>query len=72
MPGHLLNDYPLIQKMGEKRRFKKKDDNSAMIAAWSDGEQVTVKVMKNTLPTTVSLLRKYKTMKDLSMKALMR
>ena len=38
MPGHLLKDCPLIQKMGEKRRFKKKESKRAMIAAWSDSE----------------------------------
>ena len=38
IPGHLLKDCPLIQKMGEKRRFKKKENRKAMIAAWSDSE----------------------------------
>ena len=38
MLGHLLMDCPLIQKMGETRRFKKNDNKKAMIAAWSDSD----------------------------------
>jgi len=38
MPGHLLKDCPLIQKMGESWRFKKKENRRAMIAAWSDSD----------------------------------
>ena len=38
MSGHLLKDCPLIQKMGESRRFKKKENRRAMIAAWSDSD----------------------------------
>jgi len=33
LPKHLLKDYLLIQKMGKKRRFKKKDIKRAMIVA---------------------------------------
>ena len=36
MPRHLLKDCPLIQNMGEKRRFKKKDNKRIMSATWSD------------------------------------
>ena len=32
MPGHSLKDCPLIQKVGEKRTFKKKENKRAMIA----------------------------------------
>jgi len=38
MLGHLLKDYPLIQKMGEQWRLKNKDKKRAMIASWSDSE----------------------------------
>ena len=38
MPGHLLKDCLLIQKMGESRRFKKKDNKRATIAARSDSD----------------------------------
>ena len=34
----MLKDCPLIQKMGESRRFKKKDNKRAMIAAWSNSD----------------------------------
>ena len=36
--GHLLKDCPLIQKMGARWRFKKKDNKGVIIAAWSDSE----------------------------------
>ena len=38
MPGHLLKDCPLIQKMGESQRFKKKDNKRAQIATWSNSD----------------------------------
>ena len=38
MPSHLLKDQPLIQKMGKKRKLKKKEIKRAMIAAQSDSK----------------------------------
>ena len=38
MSGHLLKDYPLIQKMGESWRFKRKGNSRAMITVWSDSD----------------------------------
>ena len=38
MRRHLLKDWPLIQKMAKKRRFRKKDSKKTMIATSSDNE----------------------------------
>jgi len=53
MISHILKDYPFIQKIGENQKFKmKKDNNKAMIAAWSVSES-RAKAIKNTCPIFV-------------------
>ena len=34
----MLKDCPLLQKVGERRKFKRKENKKAMIAVWSDSE----------------------------------
>jgi len=52
-PGHMLKDCPLIQKIGEKRKFKIKRDKKKWLPHGVTTNQAVVKVMKNRLSTSV-------------------
>ena len=68
VPGHMLKDCPLLQKVGERRKFKRKKNKKAMIAM----NQMRVTTMKNMWLTHVLWLRTCKKKSNLNIEALMR
>jgi len=69
VPGHMLKDCPLLQKVGERRKFKRKKNKKAMIAAESDSESSESDNYEEHVVNTCLMAKKKS---NLNMEALMR